>query len=269
MGRVNSRLLLDGPTLRLLLYHPPPTLDHISMAANSSTSAQIGWQKEPATRGTWSILSTCLFTLLLCVYTAVHLNMPHEGDTKIRGLVRRLVWVICGMFVPELIVCFAWEQWLSARSLTTAMIKLRDEFPARFPGQMCPEFLKKWTLTHGFFVDMGGYQMEAASDQSAPGLCRRLSGAAVLDFASIGWDFPSPSQKELEDRSKADRLTKCLTCVQTTYFVVLLVSRKAHGLHITTLEVNTLGHVLCAFATFVPWFNKPLNVNFPLSVGAH
>lgn len=33
------------------------------------------WRPEPKYRGTYSILSSCLITMALCVWSAVHLNL--------------------------------------------------------------------------------------------------------------------------------------------------------------------------------------------------
>jgi hypothetical protein len=59
------------------------------------------WKAEPGTRGTFSILSTCLLTLILCVWTAVHLNIPEYGKaaSQIR---RKLGWLLISLLAPEL-----------------------------------------------------------------------------------------------------------------------------------------------------------------------
>ncbi|KAF1355436.1 hypothetical protein BDV97DRAFT_345548 [Delphinella strobiligena] len=37
------------------------------------------WHPEPDYRGTFGILSLCLTTMFLCIWTAVHLNIPEFG----------------------------------------------------------------------------------------------------------------------------------------------------------------------------------------------
>lgn len=58
------------------------------------------WQPEPATRGTFNILSTSLTTLVLCVWTALHLNIPQKAKTSEKGG-RKTKWLLLGLFVPE------------------------------------------------------------------------------------------------------------------------------------------------------------------------
>lgn len=40
------------------------------------------WHLELARRGTFGLLSSCLITTGLCVWTAVHLNIPEYGKVK-------------------------------------------------------------------------------------------------------------------------------------------------------------------------------------------
>ena len=47
-------------------------------AANSTAR----WRPEPDVRGTFSILSSCLITLGLCAWSALHLNVPESGKAN-------------------------------------------------------------------------------------------------------------------------------------------------------------------------------------------
>ncbi|KAF9876123.1 hypothetical protein CkaCkLH20_06569 [Colletotrichum karsti] len=58
------------------------------------------WQPEPKERGSWSILSSCLTTIGLCVWTALHLNIPEHGR-KPAVPWRKILWAILGLFAPE------------------------------------------------------------------------------------------------------------------------------------------------------------------------
>ncbi|RPB06573.1 hypothetical protein P167DRAFT_497379, partial [Morchella conica CCBAS932] len=42
-------------------------------------SAETSWGPEPKGRGTISIVSSSMITLALCVYTALHINVPHNA----------------------------------------------------------------------------------------------------------------------------------------------------------------------------------------------
>jgi hypothetical protein len=81
------------------------------------------WVADPSGRGTWSLLYSCLFTLLLCVYTAIHLNVPPAGETKFRLWLRQVKWAAIAVLAPEIVVYTALEQWMYARRF---LIKLRE-----------------------------------------------------------------------------------------------------------------------------------------------
>ena len=60
------------------------------------------WRPEPQYRGTYGILSTCLVTMGLCIWTAVHLNIrEHKGFWVQMG--RKIGWLVTGLFAPEMV----------------------------------------------------------------------------------------------------------------------------------------------------------------------
>ena len=84
-------------------------------ALNGTSASFTGWKQNPRTRGTLQIISTCLLTLTLCVWTSLHLNIPRRNLSKIRRLADKIAWVLVGIFVPELVLYMAWTQLEAAR----------------------------------------------------------------------------------------------------------------------------------------------------------
>jgi len=95
------------------------------------------WRAEPALRGTYSIHSSCLTTMVLCVWTAVHLNLPEHNRAHTHKW-RKLEWLLIGLFAPEMVGYFpieipnllicriqvawaAFEQHIEARALCRLM----------------------------------------------------------------------------------------------------------------------------------------------------
>lgn len=78
----------------------------------------ITWQPEPNVRGTFTILSTCIITLLLCVYSSVHLNLPAIDRSKTFIGLRRAAWVLCGLIAPEFIIFTAQGQHARAKQIS-------------------------------------------------------------------------------------------------------------------------------------------------------
>jgi hypothetical protein len=81
------------------------------------TSNTVGFVREDNQRDTISLLISCFATLGLCVYSAVHLNVPRKAERNYWTLFRELQWCILGLFAPELILYTAWRQLASARQL--------------------------------------------------------------------------------------------------------------------------------------------------------
>jgi hypothetical protein len=77
----------------------------------------VGFVREDNQPDTMSLLISCLATLGLCIYSAVHLNVPRRGEPLYRTLLEELKWCIIGLFAPELILYTAWRQLAAARQL--------------------------------------------------------------------------------------------------------------------------------------------------------
>lgn len=75
--------------------------------------------------------------------------------------------------------------------------------------------------------------------------------------------LPEISAEEILDKSKIDVLGKCLAILQGCWLVVQVITRLIYGLPVTLLEVNTLGHVLCALVVYILWWHKPRDVQDP------
>jgi hypothetical protein len=111
-----------------------------------------------------------------------------------------------------------------------------------------------WTKTHGFFAIMGGFMEH--HDGGPP---------TVLDAK----DVPQVTKRrtlevEIQDRSKGGGLSKMFALVQTVWFILQCISRAIEGLPMTELEVATCAFAILNFATYILWWNKPLNVRWPV-----
>ncbi len=81
------------------------------------TSQTVGWVSEPNGRGTVSLVTSCVLTLGVCVWSAMHLNIPPRGESSWQRWVRNIRWGLAGVFGPELVLFIAWKQYLSARAI--------------------------------------------------------------------------------------------------------------------------------------------------------
>ena len=92
-----------------------------------STQIAAPWVNGPPTRGTFQILWTCTFALFICVYTAIHPNVPAPWDSFWSHNLRRTKWVLVAIFAPEAVVLTAWQQFLAARRFREAIRGVAEE----------------------------------------------------------------------------------------------------------------------------------------------
>ena len=63
----------------------------------------IKWKPSNETRVTFDILCTCIVTMLLCVWTAVHLSVaPPKSMLKL--ILRKSGWLVLALLTPEMVV---------------------------------------------------------------------------------------------------------------------------------------------------------------------
>lgn len=87
------------------------------------TQETVSWKLNDG-RGTWDILSSCVLTLILCVWTSLHLNVPKQNNTFWDRFKTKALWVIIGVLAPELVVYNAWIQYSSAKYLLQEIQRL-------------------------------------------------------------------------------------------------------------------------------------------------
>ena len=68
------------------------------------------WVDNHDARGTWDLIQTCVLTLGICVYSALHLNVFHRESTWLWRWLVRCKWMVIALLAPEFIVFNAWSQ---------------------------------------------------------------------------------------------------------------------------------------------------------------
>ncbi|KAH8682576.1 hypothetical protein BX600DRAFT_448867 [Xylariales sp. PMI_506] len=270
--------------------------------ANALSNHTARWQPEPSSRGTFNILSTCLLTLSLCIWTALHLNIPGQGKANHQKW-RKAKWLAIGLLAPEVVAFAAFKQWRDSKKLTRDVrAALGDLLPEEVHKESAFErvvrFLQlgkgsgekphdepvprvrtgldnrkrrsfAWTETHSFYAVMGGFVLDNSGQPDfvpfPEGRSRlTLLGPGILAIAKYQPDIlPDISRESITDKSKANQLAKALVCIQATWFCFQVITRMAFGLAITLLELNTFAHAICALIIYGVWWHKPLDVDEP------
>lgn len=250
-------------------YHSRDDIEH--------NKPYVAFVSDPDGRGTVSLVMSCLITLLLCVWQALHLNVPKRGETAWEKFVTNILWITIGIYAPELVVFTAWRQWSSAKILGKIVKKeansatdpidgseetqathgkgrseIRIEKSSKSPLRLKPKH--EWTTTHSFFASTGGFafEIDETHDDSGkpqppflPAECPRrltLTARGVALLAQCGL-LPDIAEEEIQDKSKANNMAKGLVVLQASWMLVQVVGRLIVQLPVTLLEVNTVAHV--------------------------
>lgn len=89
-----------------------------------SSDSTVGWVSDPNGRGTAGLVTSCILTLGLCAWSALHLNIQPKGETQRQYWSRNVRWVLLGVFIPELVILAAWRQWASCRELEKELLRI-------------------------------------------------------------------------------------------------------------------------------------------------
>lgn len=127
----------------------------------------VNYVSSPDTRGTIDIAWSCFATIIACVYTVLHLNLPRRPEHVSPKRKATLSWendiftpglmVFIGTFCPEWIFTVAlMEFWDASHQLK----ELRNSERLREAGS---KVRKSWKLSHMFFANMGGQYFDKCS----------------------------------------------------------------------------------------------------------
>ncbi|KAF5863259.1 hypothetical protein ETB97_010381 [Aspergillus alliaceus] len=104
-----------------------------------------GWTAGPGTRGTLDILWTCLSTLALCVWTAIHPNIPVKHKLW-PTLLERLGLMALAIIFPEIIITSAWGERRRAKALLIDVNRPLGQMAKRSTSELTPPLQLKHSL---------------------------------------------------------------------------------------------------------------------------
>ncbi|KAF5691380.1 hypothetical protein FDENT_3421 [Fusarium denticulatum] len=223
------------------------------------------WVGSPNIRGTFDILESCIFTLIACVFTALHLDII-PNSTWQRRLLEKIKWVLLTIMVPSQLKKIQRQQ-------KSSMSSPDDDFEIN--------------LKYAYFILMGGVRFDVNDILSTPDLdpsakklfkdlqpekgrkpIRRTVRAgwpAIIELASKGHWF-RVLEKDIDDKSKAGVFQKSLVLIQVLWMITQCVCRFVFGLPLTLLEIHTMLHVFFAILEYCYWTKKPLDVQEPFVI---
>ncbi|KAF9004241.1 hypothetical protein BDQ17DRAFT_1305026 [Cyathus striatus] len=238
----------------------PPNISYslpISLLSLNSTSNDSAPLCNCNQRSILDIIWSCLVTLFLCTWVAVHPDVPGRHETSWKILGRRLKMMWWTIMFPELVLTQAVREFWDARRL--------------FNKYKAPDH--EWTMTHAHFLRMGGFygynfEFYTKSRDSIQFYTDSRdffeNRSDVLDYQAL--PFRNIKEADIQDKSKADGLSKIIVATQSVWFIVQCIGRLVKGLALTPLEVTTLAVTACTFMLSIIWWHKPFDVRQPILV---
>jgi hypothetical protein len=226
----------------------------------------------PNVRGTGEILWSCLSILLLCTWSILHLNVPIEVQEKptswINGikqnlylLWKKIKWMVFVLLAPEMLLGTAVADLLSALTSEIDM------------NQVAHEDGVSWSLTHGFFANMGGFSIHF--DGTPEPIHIVVPDAVPSEDLESNWESSAPVGRDETESSRnsiqSDTINSVVDIegVDTTRKDLSAVPRFSGleiDLDVTNLEMDRVNHAILphdaeikTFSTFdLTWDSKKI-----------
>ncbi|KAK3983878.1 hypothetical protein QBC44DRAFT_390445 [Cladorrhinum sp. PSN332] len=263
------------------------------MAAQSQGT---GWQPNAHRRGTFDIIESCAITVFACTWTIQHLNVPGKNDGWIRRLLRTCKWMAINVLLPEFILAHAIIEFTMALD---TMREMREKGYSNIHVAESPslanvwrntrrlyydesdsdpeagtvevnERKQRWTITHAYFANMGGFVREAPPSSASYGDTdtEKLIPVLGTHIAQCLDRFEplSTTEDDIKDKSKSDTFAKAIAVLQILQLVLSLIVRHFRGLPFAQLEMLTVALAVCGVATWVAFWYKPRSVSVPIKL---
>src|ERR1700749_745530 len=97
--------------------------------ANTTTHANPPylWVGEPKQRTTFGILSFCFSTLVICVWSTVHFNIPRRRLTNTRRFFLQVAWMLVALLAPEFLLFLAINERIDAGFVLGKVLEFHPE----------------------------------------------------------------------------------------------------------------------------------------------
>lgn len=127
---------------------------------------------QPVGRGTTGILSNCLVTFGLCVWTTVHPNVLLPHSTNLTRRIHKIMLMLVAAFVPEAIMLSAFGEWRKAKELHQFWRK-HHKYEAGSEDSL--------GIEGAFFVLMGGFTVGEVTVREST-----VRGTTVREYTAGG-----------------------------------------------------------------------------------
>lgn len=211
-------------------------------------SILVGWMPETQGRGTLTLLTSCLATIMLCTWMVIH---PRICERKKHRLLHKLVLWAKTIIAPEFIAVEAAQEWIQAR-------KVAREGSITTNGEL--------SVVQAFYIGMFGLQYRTVYGTRIiwPNQFLWLLNKGLLNWKDHKeWGL---SVDVIRDKSNSDTTGKLFATSQVVWFVAQSILRVSHNLPLAPLEAMTLSYVPLFALAYLYWWTKPRDIDTPSEI---
>ena len=81
------------------------------------------WVGEPKERGTFGIISLCFSTLIICIWSTLHFNVPTRRYTVTSRFFVQVSWMFIALLAPEVLLFLAINERIGAGMLLKKVLR--------------------------------------------------------------------------------------------------------------------------------------------------
>ena len=93
------------------------------IGTTTPNNPQYLWMGGPKQRGTFGIISFCLSTLIICIWSTLHFNIPTRRHTPTRRFSLQVFWMFIALLAPELLLFLAINERINAHTMLKKVLK--------------------------------------------------------------------------------------------------------------------------------------------------
>ncbi|KAL9615323.1 MAG: hypothetical protein Q9167_000294 [Letrouitia subvulpina] len=228
----------------VLFFHLIFTAAWVLNVQASNDTVYHGWKVEPHSRGTWSILWSCLATIFICTWSVLHLDVP-ERHSRWYLYYRKFKWMLVATVAPEIILLSSSAGFFAAQKASRHLARHGHE---------------EWTLTHMQFAEAGGFWYREPGEGLTACDIHQLQ--EMIEKGHVAG--PPVSEEELRSRGKSDLVLKLIAILQIVWFAAHTLVRAIKHYHIAVLEIATVAFVFCSIFSYGFYLNQPQDVEYPM-----
>ena len=96
------------------LYSSAKQMEHPATNTTTPSHPPYRWMGEPKQRGTYGIITLCFSTLIICIWSTIHFEIPTRRYTATRRVFFQVAWMIFALLAPEVLLFLAIDERIMA-----------------------------------------------------------------------------------------------------------------------------------------------------------